>query len=88
MGISSANPSENDGLRDDSGQVRRGAAKDSKTSTFVLSRSGNCPGADVDLRGHGGTTPAEVLNNLPSLVDPAACASQRAAEFLGSQSNP
>ena len=31
---------------------------------------------------------AEVLNGLPNLTAPAACASQGATEFLGAQSNP
>ena len=60
MGISSANPSEEDRLGDgdvtDTEGVEEGVANDSIASTPMISGSGTCPGADVDSRGYGGAS--------------------------------
>ena len=63
--------------------------KESLTATPADSHSGSDfhPGADKDTRGYGSSSLAEVLNSLPTFCDPAACASQGAAGFLGVQSD-
>ena len=78
------NSSEDDrfGDRDvtDTEGVEEGLANDSMASTPEFSGSGNCPGADVDLRGCGSASLIECLNRnlsrVPSLATPAACASE------------
>ena len=59
------------------------------TSTPMFS---GLSGADVDSRGYGSASHMECvdrsLSKVPSLAVPAACASEGAAEYLRSQSNP
>ena len=72
-------------------EMEEGVANDSKTSTPIVSGSGNSPGADLDSRGYGSASLAECLNQnlsrVPFLAAPAACASQGAAEYFRSQPN-
>ena len=66
----------------------RGVADDSGIPVDSHSGIGSCPGAADSWRGIDCASLAEVLNRMPRLDAPAACASQCAAEFLGVQSNP
>ena len=77
-----------DGELTDTGNPIDGVANDSGTPVDSHSGIGVCPGAAESLRGYGRVSLAEVLNRMPRLSAPAACASQGAAEFLGVQSNP
>ena len=66
----------------------RGVANGSTVQLLVDSHLcfGNCPGVAGDSRGYGSASLVEVLNSLPNLTAPAACASQGAAELY--QSSP
>ena len=56
---------------------------DDSTPVHSHSGIGACPGVAESSSGCGSSSLAEVLNRLPSLDASAACASQRATEFLG-----
>ena len=93
MGITSVDISfeENgfgDGELTDTENPIEGVANDSATPLDSHSGSGIHPGAHQDSRGYGSANFAEVLNSLPNLAAPAACASQGAAEFLAVQGPP
>ena len=76
MGPSSLNSSEEDRFGDgdvtDAEEMEEGVANDSMASTPMFSGSGNCPGADVELRGYGSASLMECLDRslsgVPSLA--------------------
>ena len=72
--------------------VEEGVANDSMASAPRISGSGNCPGPDADSRDYVRASLKECLDRnlsrVPSLAAPAAYASEGAAEYLRSQSNP
>ena len=70
MGISSANSSERDRFGDgdvtDTEEMEEGVANEPMTLTPIVSGSGNCPGAGLDLRGYGSASLIEcVLTEIP-----------------------
>ena len=93
MGISSVDLfDKEDGFGDgeltDTQEHDEEVANDLRDTIDYQSGYGNCPGVAGDLRGYGSAGLAEVLNSMPNLTAPAACASQGAIEILGIQFNP
>ena len=80
MGISSVDPSGNDGSGN--GELTEtewdtgGVAIDSQPSAPIPLSSDACPGVDGISRGPGSASLVKVLNLTPSLAAPAACASE------------
>ena len=75
-------------IRESTEGFDQGVANDSEVSTPVVSGLGNCPGADLELRGYGSVSLAECpdrMGDVSGLAALAACASEGAAEYCRSQ---